>query len=112
MSRVPTAAVAAGSLIGGYAVAQETGIRALGGVVLIVGGVWCTRSWLRTRGPAVAGTLLLVSVAAFAGSHPLGKRVGAWPAVLSVSAVTAVATWWLADRESDQGIRPTAASSE
>ncbi len=86
------------------------------GVVLIAGGVWCTRSWLRTRGPAVAGTLLLVSVAAFAGSHPLGKRIGAWPAVLTVSAVTAVAVWYLADREPEtprrQGRRPTAASSE
>jgi hypothetical protein len=113
--RVPTAAVAAGSLIGGYAVAAETGVRPLGGVVLIVGGVWCTRSWLRMRGPAVAGTLLLVSVAAFAGSHPLGKRIGAWPAVLTVSAVTAAAVWYLADREpraTAHGRRPTAASSE
>jgi hypothetical protein len=100
VARVPTAAVAAGSLIGGYFVAAETGVRPLGGVVLIVGGVWCTRSWLRSHGPAVAGTLLLISVAAFAGSHPLGKRVGAWPAVLSVSAVTAAAAWGLADRDS------------
>ena len=91
MARVPTAAVAAGSLIGGYVVARGTGVRPLGGVVLLAGGAWCTRAWLRTSGPAVAGTLLLVSVAAFAVSHPLAKRVGAWPAVLSVSAVTAAA---------------------
>ena len=101
MARVPTAAVAAGSLIGGYVVARETGVRPLGGVVLLAGGAWCTRSWLETRGPVVAGTLLLVSVAAFAGSHPLAKRVGAWPAVLSVAAVTAVAAWGLADRDSE-----------
>jgi hypothetical protein len=98
VARVPTAAVAAGSLVGGYVVARETGVRPLGGVVLLAGGAWCTRSWLRTHGPVVAGTLLLVSVGAFAGSHPLARRVGAWPAVLSVSAVTAVAAWGLADR--------------
>jgi hypothetical protein len=100
VARVSTAAVAAGSLIGGYVVARETGVRPLGGVVLLAGGAWCTRSWLRTRGPVVAGTLLLIAVAAFAGSHPLAKRVGAWPAVLSVSAVTAAAVWGLADRDS------------
>jgi len=103
VARVPTAAVAAGSLIGGYVVARETGVRPLGGVVLLAGGAWCTRSWLRTSGPAVAGTLLLVSVAAFAVSHPLAKLVGAWPAVLSVSAVTAAAAWGLADRDGDSG---------
>ena len=42
-ARVPTAAVAAGSLIGGYVVARETGVRPLGGVVLVAGGAWCTR---------------------------------------------------------------------
>jgi hypothetical protein len=97
--RVPTAAVAAGSLIGGYLVARETGVRPLGGVVLLAGGAWCTRSWLRTRGPGVAGSLLVVCVAAFAVSHPLAKKVGAWPSVLGVSACAAAAAWSLADRE-------------
>jgi hypothetical protein len=98
MRRIPTAAVAAGSLIGGYLVARETGVRPLGGAVLLAGGVWCGRSWVRGRGPAVAGTLLAVCFVAFAGSHPLAKKVGAWPAVLSVSAVAAAAAWTLADR--------------
>ena len=99
MRRIPTAAVAAGSLIGGYVVARETGVRPLGGVVLLAGGAWCTRSWLRSRGPGVWGTLLVVCVAAFAGSHPLAKRVGAWPAVLAVSAAAGAAAWALADRD-------------
>lgn len=102
MRRVPTAAVAAGSLIGGYIVARETGVRPLGGGVLVAGGAWCARSWLRSRGPAVAGTLVAVSTAAFVVSHPLAKRIGAWPAVLSVSAVTAAAAWALADRDADR----------
>ena len=55
MPRIPTAAVAAGSLIGGYLVARESGVRPLGGAVLLAGGAWCTREWLRSRGPAVAG---------------------------------------------------------
>lgn len=108
MPRVPTAAVAAGSLIGGYLVARESGVRPLGGAVLVAGGVWCTRSWLRTRGPAVAGTLLVVCVAAFAGSHPLAKKVGAWPSVLGVSAIAAAAAWSLADRDRADGMRDAA----
>jgi hypothetical protein len=99
MARVPTAAVAAGSLIGGYLVARETGVRPLGGAVLLAGGAWCTREWLRNRGPAVAGSLLVVCVAAFGVSHPLAKKVGAWPAVLGVSACAAAAAWSLADRD-------------
>lgn len=99
MARVPTAGVAAGSLIGGYLVARETGVRPLGGVVLLAGGAWCTREWVRVRGPAVAGSLLVVCVAAFGASHPLAKRVGAWPSVLGVSACAAAAAWSLADRE-------------
>lgn len=99
MARVPTAAVAAGSLIGGFLVARETGVRPLGGGVLLAGGAWCTREWLRSRGPVVAGSLLLVCVGAFGVSHPLAKRVGAWPSVIGVSACAAAAAWSLADRE-------------
>jgi hypothetical protein len=38
-------------------------------------------------------------VAAFGVSHPLAKKVGAWPAVLGVSACAAAAAWSLADRD-------------
>ena len=103
MRAVPTAVVAAGSLIGGYVVARETGVRPLGGVVLLAGGAWCTRSWLRSHGPGVAGTLLVVCIVAFAGSHPLAKKVGAWPAVLGVSAAAAAVAWVLADRDGRTG---------
>ncbi len=40
MARIPTAPVVAGSLVAGYLVARETGIRPLGGAVLAAGGVW------------------------------------------------------------------------
>jgi len=41
---LPTAPVAAGSLIAGYAVAVASGSRALGGVVLVLAGLWCLRA--------------------------------------------------------------------
>jgi hypothetical protein len=95
---VPTAPVAAASLIGGYLVARETGIRPLGGVVLAAGGAWCTRAWARAGGPATAAGLLAVYLAGFGASHPLAKRVGAWPSVLGVAAASAGAAWALVDR--------------
>jgi hypothetical protein len=63
---VPTAPVAAGSLIVGFAVAVATGSRALGGVVLLAGGVWCIREWARRHGPATAASLAGAGLASFA----------------------------------------------
>ena len=100
MATPPTAPVAAGSLVLGYVVARETGVRPLGGVVLAGAGAWCTRAWARRGGPGTAAALLGVYVAGFAGSHPLAKRVGAWPAVLSSAAVSGAASWALVDWKS------------
>ena len=100
MATPPTAPVAAGSLVLGYVVARETGVRPLGGVVLAGAGAWCTRAWARHGGRGMAAALLGVYVAGFAGSHPLAKRVGAWPAVLSSAAVSGAASWALVDRKS------------
>ncbi|WP_298443482.1 hypothetical protein [Gordonia sp. (in: high G+C Gram-positive bacteria)] len=80
-------AVAAG-LIGGYAVARYSGRRELGGVVLAAAGAVAGRSWLQ-RGPAVTAGLTATYLGAFGASHPLAKKIGAWP---SVFAVTAAAT--------------------
>jgi hypothetical protein len=87
MAKVPTAAVAASGLIGGYGVARWTKKRPLGGAVLAVAGA------------AAAGALTAGYVAAFAGSHPLAKKVGAWPAVFGVAGVVALASWVVADRK-------------
>lgn len=95
---VPTAAVAAGSLVAGFAVAQATDVRALGGVVLVAGAFWCGRHWLRRGGPVVASALGVGYVGAFVGSHLLAREIGAWPAVLSVSAAVGVAAWVASDR--------------
>jgi hypothetical protein len=96
--RVPTAAITAGSLIGGWQVARRTGNRPLGGAVLAAGGALAGRDWARRTSPAVTGALVATYLAAFGLSHPLARRIGSWPAVLAVSAVAAAVSYAAADR--------------
>ena len=98
MAGLPTAPIVAGSLVGGYLVARETGIRPLGGVVLALGGAVGAREWNRKAGPATAAALLGVYLGGFGGSHPLAKKIGAWPAVLTVAGASAASAWVLSDR--------------
>jgi hypothetical protein len=93
----PTAPVAAASLIAGYAVAVGTGSRPLGGVVLAAGGLWCVREWARRNDARTALVLGVAGLAAFVLSHVLARAIGAWPAVLLVSAALAIAAWLRAD---------------
>lgn len=97
MRRIPTAPVAAGTLIAGYAVAAGSGSRPLGGVVLLAGGAWCVRVWLRRDGPRRASALAGAGVAAFVCSHLLALAIGPWPSVLVVSVAMAAAAWTLSD---------------
>ena len=108
MSDLPTAPVAAGSLLVGYVVARESGVRPLGGAVLAAAGAWCARAWSRRAGPATATALLGIYAAGFVGSHPLAKRVGAWPAVLGAAATAGAASWLLVDREHGRTPGPAA----
>ncbi|MGV9246684.1 hypothetical protein [Streptomyces sp. NPDC003710] len=98
MAKVPTALVAASGLVGGYGVARWSKKRQLGGAVLAVAGAASARQWQRQAGGAAAGALTAAYVAAFAGSHPLAKKVGAWPAVFGVAGAVALASWAVADR--------------
>jgi hypothetical protein len=98
MTELPTAPVAAGSLVVGYVVARETGVRPLGGVVLAAAGAWCAHAWARRAGARTATGLLAIYAAGFAGSHPLAKRIGAWPAVLTAATASGAAAWVLVDR--------------
>jgi hypothetical protein len=95
---VSTAPVVALGLLGGYLTARETGIRPLGGVVLAAAGAFAGRTWLAKRGPAVTAALGAVYLLGFGASHPLAKKIGAWPSVLAVTAVSAGASWALVDR--------------
>ncbi|MGA9875428.1 MAG: hypothetical protein WBQ21_06425 [Solirubrobacteraceae bacterium] len=97
MRPIPTAPVAAASLIVAYAVAVSTGSRPLGGVVLAIGGLWCIQAWRRRHGTRTAATLACVGFGAFVISHVLALAIGAWPSVLLVSAVVAAVTWTRAD---------------
>lgn len=97
MRTVPTAPVAAGSLIVAFAVAAASGSRALGGVVLALGGVWCIREWTRRHGARTAATLAGAGLLAFAGAHLLARAIGAWPSVLLVAAAMAAVAWTRAD---------------
>ena len=97
MSRVPTAVVAALTLVVGFAVADLTDVRALGGVVLVAGVVWCAAR-ARSAGWWRVAAVVLVGAVCFAVSHPLGGVLGAWPAVLLAALVLGVATYALVDR--------------
>jgi hypothetical protein len=98
MPSIPTAPVVAAGLVGGYLVARETGVRPLGGAVLGTAGVVAGRRWLRTAGPATTALLSGVYLGGFGASHALAKKIGAWPAVLTVAAASATASWLLVDR--------------
>ncbi|MFE3608852.1 hypothetical protein [Streptomyces goshikiensis] len=98
MERVPTSVVAAAGLVGGYAVARWTKVRPLGGVVLGAAGIAAGREWHRRAGAPAAAGLGALYIAGFAGSHPLAKKVGAWPAVFGAAGVVAAAAWAVADR--------------
>ncbi|MFD5858982.1 hypothetical protein [Streptomyces chartreusis] len=98
MAKVPSAVIAAGGLVGGYGVARWTGNRQFGGAVLAVAGATAAQQWRQRAGGRAAGALTTAYVAAFAGSHPLAKKVGAWPAVFGVAGAMALASWAVADR--------------
>jgi len=93
----PTAPVAAGTLIIGYAVATSTGSRPLGGLVVLLGGLWCIRMWARRHGARIAASLACVGLGALVLSHLLALAIGAWPSVLLVAAATGAAVWTQAD---------------
>ncbi|MEO7449043.1 MAG: hypothetical protein ABI336_12295 [Humibacillus sp.] len=96
---VDTAPIAALGLVGGYVVARQSGIRPLGGVVLGAAGLYAGRTWLARTGPATTAGLSAIYLGGFGLSHVLTKKIGAWPAVLTVAATSAAASYLLADRD-------------
>jgi len=92
MAKIPTTAVAAAGLLGGYGAARWSGRRELGGVVLAAAGATAAVQWQRQAGTGTAAALTGLYVAAFGGSHPLAKKIGAWPSVLAVTGVVAAAS--------------------
>ncbi|MFV0257115.1 MAG: hypothetical protein ACK5PP_01520 [Acidimicrobiales bacterium] len=95
-----TAPVVAAGLVGGYLTARLSGVRPLGGVVLAAAGAVAARTWNDTAGPLTTAGLVTLYLGGFGASHPLAKRIGAWPAVLSAAGASAGAAYWLVDRTS------------
>jgi hypothetical protein len=96
---IPTAPIVAGSLLGGYLVASETKVRPLGGAVLAAGGIVAGRRWMQTGGAATTALLTGIYLGGFGASHPLAKRIGAWPAVVAAAGASAASAWALSDRK-------------
>ena len=95
---MPTWPVAGLSLVAGFAVADATGVRPLGGLVLVAAAAWCFVRWRKVAGTGRALALVAFYAAAFAASHALADVLGTWGAVLAVAAAVATASWLLADR--------------
>ncbi len=94
---LPTAALAALGLTGGFGVAVASGSRPLGGVVLAAFGLSCIAVWRRRHSRRATAALTAAGLLAFALSHALGLVIGAWPAVALVSAATAGLYWAASD---------------
>lgn len=97
MRAVPSSVVAALTLVLGYAVAAGTGVRPLGGLVLLAGLAFCWVLWSARAGTRTAVALVVAFGVAFAGSHLLARVIPAWPSVLIVAVAMAGLSWRLAD---------------
>jgi thiol:disulfide interchange protein len=98
VTTVPTWPIAGASLIAGFAVADVTGVRPLGGLVLLAAAAWLVLRWRERAGTGRAVALLGLYGALFVVSHVLGDVLGTWGAVLTVAIVMTAATWRIVDR--------------
>jgi hypothetical protein len=90
---MPTVPIlAALTFIAAFGVADLTGVRALGGVVLVAGGAWCAARVRVTAGTSRTVALIAFALVAFVLSHVLGDVLGAWPAVILVAAIVGATT--------------------
>jgi hypothetical protein len=98
LTSVPTAPLLAGGLVGGFALAQQTGVRPLGGAAMLAANLVAARQWYAVGGAPLAAGLTAAYWTAMGASHPLARKIGTWPSVLGVTAAAAGAAWALADR--------------
>lgn len=98
LQSVPTSALVATGLTGGYLATRATGVRPLGGVVLAVCGGLAAQTWARRHGAGTAAALTAVYLAGFGASHPLAKRIGAAGSVAAVTAAASGAAYLVSDR--------------
>lgn len=98
MSSISTATLTTAGLIGGFQTARSTGNRPLGGAVLAAAGAAAFASCQRDAGAGRAAAVTATYLVGFGASHPLAKKIGAWPAVYTVTAATALTTLVLGRR--------------
>lgn len=97
MRSIPIWAVAATSFVAGFGVADVTGVRPLGGLVLLAGGIWCARRTSAEVGTARAAGLAGFAFVGFVVSHVLADALGTWGAVFTIAAAVAALTYLLVD---------------
>lgn len=98
LTAVPTAPLLAAGLVGGFALAQRTGVRPLGGAAMLGANAVAARQWYAVGGAPLVAGLTAGYWTAMGVSHPLAKKVGTWRSVLAVTAASTAAAWVLADR--------------
>lgn len=101
---LPPSLIAALTLIAGFGVADLTGVRPLGGIVLFAGALWCGLQWKARRGLPIALGLIALFLVLFAVSHKLGHEIGAWPSVFTVAAIMGAAGWFIGDRPASRPV--------
>lgn len=99
LDHLSTALVVTIGLIVGFGVADVTGVRALGGIVLFVAGVTAGLAWLRRDGGKTTAILSAVYLGGFVLSHVLALAIGAWPSVFVVTAISAGSAYAMSDRK-------------
>ncbi|MGG5172718.1 hypothetical protein ACQR35_11145 [Pseudarthrobacter sp. J1738] len=92
MASLPAVALTTAGLVGGFATARSTKNRPLGGAVLAAAGSGAFAVWKKDSGLPAAIGLTVLYLGAFGGSHLLAKKIGAWPAVWTVTGATAIAS--------------------
>lgn len=92
MSRIVSTGLVKAGLLLGYKVARDTGNRQAGGAILASCGLAAFIIWKNDAGAARASALTCTYIAAFGASHPLGKKIGGWPAVFTVTGAMALAS--------------------
>lgn len=98
LETIPTAPLLAAGLTGGFTLAQQTGVRPLGGAAMAVANALSVPAWRAAGGTPLVAGLTAAYWAAMGVSHPLAKKIGTWPSVAAVTAASAGAAWLLADR--------------
>ncbi|MGO2328015.1 hypothetical protein ACTXIU_10565 [Glutamicibacter arilaitensis] len=102
MSRIASTALAVTGLLGGYATGRATKKRPLAAVVLGAAGTGAFLLWKKDAGTTKAIALISAYLGGFGASHPLAKKIGAWPAVNSVTAGVAILSLLLGGSDKNQ----------